>query len=93
MCEKNAKKEIIAEIEGLDFERFFVLTHEELKMQLKLRCDKSSQRKVARELNVTATCINDILRGNRKIGKQLAKKLGYFRKEVITRTLEYVKEI
>lgn len=52
-------------------------TTEDVLNQLRSRVDKSTMRKVAKELGVSVNYVSDALRGNRGVGEKLASALGF----------------
>lgn len=59
-----------------------VLTEQDVIAVLRKRVDASSQVKVAAEMGIHPSMMNDLIHGRRAVSDRIAKKLGYTKKVV-----------
>lgn len=65
-------------------------TEADIRAELQLRCNRSTQRKVAKELGYSFQFINDVLMGRRGITSELAAQLGYERVTVFRKKTQAI---
>ena len=59
-----------------------IYTHSEVLQELRKRVELSSQTSVARELGITISMVNDLVRERRDISERIAEALGYTREMI-----------